>query len=257
LFSIKENKMLKTERQQYIINKLTQDKKVITSELALALNISEDTIRRDLNELENSNILKKVYGGGVQNPKFSSKSFTLDVIDEDLKIKIATKALSLLRDEQVIIMSGGSTNLVFASLIPAHLKITIYTYSLQIAMELSRHPNIDIIFIGGKMQKNAMVTIGMDVIKVLSKIKADICFIGTSGININQGLTEIDYEVATVKRAMIDSSDQVVSMFVSSRLNIKMPHVVCNLSKLDTIVTDLDPQDTILQEYHKAGLKIK
>lgn len=91
-----------------------------------------------------------------------------------------TKALSLLHDDQVIIMSGGSTNLVFAKLIPANLKATIYTYSLPIAMQLSQHPNIDLIFIGGKMQKNAMVTIGMDVIQVVSKIKADICFIGAS-----------------------------------------------------------------------------
>ncbi|WP_431244194.1 DeoR/GlpR family DNA-binding transcription regulator [Flavobacterium sp. P21] len=164
--------------------------------------------------------------------------------------------MSLLSDDQVIIMSGGSTNLVFAKLIPADLKATIYTYSLPIAMQLSQHPNIDLIFIGGKMQKNAMVTIGMDVIQVVSKIKADICFIGASKINIKQGLTEIGYEISIVKKAMIEASDKVVSMFSSDKLDTKMPHGVCELTKLDTIVTDLDPNDDKLEEYRKSGVLI-
>jgi len=204
--------------------------------------------------LDNKKLLEKVYGGAIQITEKSVDIFNIDINAEDEKKQIVTKALSLLHDGQVIIMSGGSTNLVFAKLIPSNLKATIYTYSLPIAMQLSQHPNIDLIFIGGKMQKNAMVTIGMDVIQVLSKIKADICFIGASSINVKQGLTEIGYEVSIVKKAMIDSSDRVVSMFSSDKLNKKMPHVVCELSQLDTIVTNLDPKDVILEEYRKSGV---
>lgn len=236
------------------MSKLAEEQKVVTADLALALDLSEDTIRRDLNELDNKKLLKKVYGGAIQITEKSVDVFNIDISAEDEKKQIVTKALSLLHDGQVIIMSGGSTNLVFAKLIPSGLKATIYTYSLPIAMQLSQHPNIDLIFIGGKMQKNAMVTIGMDVIQVLSKIKADICFIGASSINVKQGLTEIGYEVSIVKKAMIESSDRVVSMFSSNKLNTKMPHVVCDLSQLDTIVTNLDPEDTRLEEYRKSGV---
>ncbi|KQW98586.1 DeoR/GlpR family DNA-binding transcription regulator [Flavobacterium sp. Root420] len=246
--------MLKAERHKYIMSKLAEEQKVVTTDLALALDLSEDTIRRDLNELDNKKLLKKVYGGAIQITEKSVDVFNIDISAEDEKKQIVTKALSLLHDGQVIIMSGGSTNLVFAKLIPSGLKATIYTYSLPIAMQLSQHPNIDLIFIGGKMQKNAMVTIGMDVIQVLSKIKADICFIGASSINVKQGLTEIGYEVSIVKKAMIESSDRVVSMFSSNKLNTKMPHVVCDLSQLDTIVTNLDPEDTRLEEYRKSGV---
>lgn len=98
------------------------------------------------------------------------------------------------------------------------------------------------------MQKNAMVTIGIDVIQVLSKIKADICFIGASSINVSQGLTEIGYEVSIVKKAMIASSDRVVTMFSSDKLDTKMPHGVCELHQLDTIVTELDPKDERLED---------
>lgn len=248
--------MLKAERHKYIMTKLIEDEKVVTADLALALHLSEDTIRRDLNELDRKKLLEKVYGGAIQITEKAVDVFDIVISAEEEKKRIVTKALSLLSDGQVIIMSGGSTNLVFAKLIPSDLKATIYTYSLRIAMQLSQHPNIDLIFIGGKMQKNAMVTIGMDVIQVLSKIKADICFIGASSINIKQGLTEIGYEVSIVKKAMIESSDKVVSMFASNKLNTKMPHVVCELNQLDTIVTELEPEDVRLEEYRKAGVFI-
>jgi DeoR/GlpR family transcriptional regulator of sugar metabolism len=248
--------MLKAERHKYIMTKLIEDQKVITADLALDLDLSEDTIRRDLNDLDDKNLLKKVYGGAIQTAEKPSDVFDIVITAEEEKMKIVSKALSLLHDGQVIIMSGGSTNLVFAKLIPSELKATIYTYSLPIAMQLSQHPNIDLIFIGGKMQKNAMVTIGMDVIQVLSKIKADICFIGASSINVKQGLTEVGYEVSIVKKAMIDSSDKVVSMFSSNKLNTKMPHIVCDINQLDTIVTDLDPEDSSLEEYRKLGVSI-
>ena len=248
--------MLKAERHKYIMTKLIEDQKVVTTNLALALALSEDTIRRDLNELDNKNLLEKVYGGAIQSAGKSVDVFDIVITAEEEKKKIVTKALSLLHDGQVIIMSGGSTNLVFSKLIPSDLKATIYTYSLPIAMQLSQHPNIDLIFIGGKMQKNAMVTIGMDVIQVLSKIKADICFIGASSINVKQGLTEVGYEVSIVKKAMIGSSDRVVSMFASNKLNTKMPHIVCDINQLDTIVTDLDPEDLRLEEYRKLGVLI-
>jgi len=238
------------------MGKLLEEQKVVTSELALVLDLSEDTVRRDLNELDSKQQLKKVYGGAILVSDKSDDVFNISINAEEQKKTIVTKALSLLHDGQVIIMSGGTTNLVFAKLIPANLKATIYTYSLPIAMQLSQHPNIDLIFIGGKMQKNAMVTIGIDVIQVLSKIKADICFIGASSIDTKQGLTEIGYEVSLVKKAMIEASDRVVSMFASNKLNTKMPHGVCELSQLDTIVTELDPEDYRLEEYRKSGVLV-
>lgn len=248
--------MLKAERHKFIMTKLLEDQKVVTTDLALALDLSEDTIRRDLNELDSKKLLEKVYGGAIQFVEKSTDVFQIAINAEEEKKKIVSKALSLLHDDQVIIMSGGSTNLVFAKLIPSDLKATIYTYSLPIAMQLSQHPNIDLIFIGGKMQKNAMVTIGMDVIQVVSKIKADICFIGASSISIKQGLTEVGYEVSIVKKAMIEASDKVVSMFSSDKLNTKMPHAVCDLSQLNTIVTELDPEDSSLEEYRKSGVLV-
>ncbi|MGO4904117.1 DeoR/GlpR family DNA-binding transcription regulator [Flavobacterium sp. W20_MBD1_R3] len=248
--------MLKVERHKYILGKLHENQKVSTIDLALELSISEDTIRRDLIELNKKGLLEKVYGGAFPVIDKPANIFDIAIVNRDKKDIIGNKALSLITDGQVIIMSGGTTNLAFAKLIPSDLKATIYTYSLPIAMQLSQHPNVELIFIGGKMQKNAMVTIGLDVVHVLSKLKADICFMGASSINVRLGLTEMGYEVSIVKKAMMQASDKVVTMVSSEKLNTKMPYVVSELNQLNTMITDLNPKNPILEEYIKAGVKV-
>ena len=248
--------MLKAERHKFIMDKLVEEQKVNTINLALDLNISEDSIRRDLNELNKKGLLEKVYGGAFPIIDKPTNIFDITIVNGDKKNSIGNKALSLIHDGQVIIISGGTTNLAFSKLIPNDLKATIYTYSLPIAMQLSQHPNVELIFIGGKMQKNAMVTIGMDVVQVLSKVKADICFMGSSSINVRLGLTEMGYEVSLVKKAMMEASDKVVCMVTSEKLNTKMPYLVCELNQLNTIITDLNPKNPILEEYVKAGVQV-
>lgn len=248
--------MLKAERHKIILAKIALEQKVSTIQLALDLNISEDTIRRDLNELNKKGFLEKVYGGAFPIVNKPANIFDITIVNKEKKNKIGQKALRLLADGQVIIMSGGTTNLAFARLIPTDFKATIYTYSLPIAMQLSQHPFIELIFIGGKLQKNAMVTIGMDVVQVLSKLKADICFMGSSSINVRTGLTEMGYEVSLVKKAMMKASDKVVCMVTSEKLNTKMPYVVCEINLLNIIITDLNPAIPMLDEYVKAGVKL-
>ena len=248
--------MLKAERQKFIMTKIALEQKVNTITLALDLSVSEDTVRRDLNELNKKGLLEKVYGGAIPIAEKPTSVFDLVVVNGDKKDIIGHKALSLIADGQVIIMSGGTTNLAFTKLLPPDLKATIYTYSLPIAMQLAQHPSVEVIFIGGKLQKNAMVTIGMDVVQVLSKLKADICFMGSSSINVRLGLTEMGYEVSLVKKAMMEASDNVVCMATSEKLDTKMPYVVCELNQLNIIITDLNPDAPILEEYAKAGVQL-
>jgi DeoR/GlpR family transcriptional regulator of sugar metabolism len=94
------------------------------------------------------------------------------------------------------------------------------------------------------------------VLQVLAKIKADICFMGVSSIDSKQGLTEMGYEVSIVKKAMIESAEKVITMFTSDKLNTRKPHVVCDLTRLDTIITDLNPDDISLEEFRKSGVII-
>ncbi len=248
--------MKKKERQKQIVHNVMLNRKVTSLELSLSLNVSEDTIRRDLNELDAKGMLAKVHGGAVSTIQRLYHYNEDAVFNKDKKKSIALKALTLLEDGMVIIMSGGTTNLMFARIIPKHLNATVYTYSIQIAMQLSEHPNIEIILIGGRIQKKSMVTLGIDVYKVLANIHADICFVGASGITPNQGITDEGYEIAQIKQQMIYSSDKVVSLITSNKLNVRHNYSVCPLSEIDVIVTDLENNNIDISEYINAGIKI-
>ena len=191
--------MLKQERHQIILDELKINRKVLSAILSNDLQVSEDTIRRDLKELEAQQLLYKVHGGAlsIENKIASYKERC--IADLDKKQQIAKKAVNLIHDGQVIIMSGSSTNRELAKLIPPSINATIFTYSLPIALQLTEHPKVEVIFIGGKLNKSAQVTVGIDVMNSLSKLRADICFMGTDGLNLERGMTESDWELAHIK----------------------------------------------------------
>lgn len=251
-----QGNMLKNERHKYILHNLQMYNKVLSSDLSDQLKVSEDTVRRDLKELSDKGRLIKVHGGAL------SKSYHLYTYQEnniyahDKKIKIARKAAKLLKNGQTIIMSGGTTNLELARILPPDLKATIFTYSLPIALQLTEHPSIEVIFIGGKLLKNSQVTIGMDVIKTLSEIRADLCILGTTSIDEKAGITEIDWEVTKVKQAMIEASGQVISLIISEKLGTRQRFTVCDLKSIHTLITDLDPKKKPLSPYNDTKLNI-
>jgi len=218
--------MKKKERQQKVVDEVSINRQVSSTFLAEKLNVSEDTIRRDIKELDKKGLLTKVHGGAISTMQ-KLYHYNEDVIyKREEKVVIAKKAITLVEDGMVIIMSGGTTNLMLAKLFPKNLKATIYTYSLPIAMQLAEHATIETIFIGGRIQRNSMVTTGIDVIQYLSNITANLCFIGVSAFNAEQGITGEGYEVALVKKAMIDSSERNVYLSTSNKLNIRLNYTL-------------------------------
>lgn len=248
--------MLKRDRQQKIIDIVRNSRKVTSKFLAEALKVSEDTVRRDLNELDKKGLLNKVHGGAISGIQ-KLYHYNEDLIfNKENKAAVAKKAVSLIEDGMVIIISGGTTNLVLAKLFPKNIKATVYTYSLPIALQLTEHPLIEIIFMGGKIQKKSMVTTGMDVIQFLSKIRADICFMGVSGFDTSHGITDEGYEVSLIKKSMIHASEQIVYLATSNKLNIRHSFDVCNIKEIDKVVTDLHPNNPDLKAYVDAGINL-
>jgi len=248
--------MLRKERHHYILQKIRLDSKVVSSDLSSELKVSEDTIRRDLRELSTNGAILKVHGGAIAANKHIFQYRKEEIIDYELKQVIAQKAIPLIKDNSVIIMSGGTTNLELASMLPQALKATVYTYSLPIAMQLTEHPNVELIFIGGKMQKSAQVTIGIDVVSAINNIRADFCFLGVSGLEVNTGLTETDWEVAHIKKAMITISQKTILLSTASKLGIVQKHLIENTENLDLIITEVSPEDERVKVFSKRGIQI-
>jgi len=248
--------MLKQERHQFILKKLKLNRKVLSVGLSKELAVSEDTVRRDLKELESKHLLYKVHGGALP---LENKLLTYNERSEsdlDKKNIIAKKAVKLIHDGQVIIMSGSTTNLELAKIIPPKINATVFTYSLPIAMQLSQHPSIEVIFIGGKLNKSAQVTVGIDVVNSISSIRADICFMGIGGIDIHRGMTEPDWEVAHIKKSMIQVSDYVAAMCISTKIMEVKRYSVVPIDSIDAIISDFELTNEIFQEFKDKGLTI-
>ena len=142
------------------------------------------------------------------------------------------------------------------SLMPPDLGITVFTYSLSVAMRLSDHPKIDVIVLGGKLMKNALVTSGSDMIKYISEIRADACFLSASGIDLDTGLMEIDWDVCQFKKAILEASDRSVIMSTKEKIGTKQRFLVSPLNNIHTLITEESPDHPDLLAYKKRGLQL-
>ncbi|MCC9136753.1 DeoR/GlpR family DNA-binding transcription regulator [Pontibacter silvestris] len=240
--------MLKEERQAFIIKQINLHNKVLSSDLSTQLNVSEDTIRRDLHELAEGGKILKVHGGAL------SKSFHYpfqqsEVYAKESKKEIAKKALQLIQEEMVLLVGGGTTMIEVARMIPESLKCTFFTVSPLVALELAERSNINVILIGGQLSKNSHINIGAQVINQLSEIRVDLCFLGTNGLSLADGVTDSDWEVVQVKKAMIKSAKRTAIMSIAEKLNSIQNMRVCNLNAIHYLITDLKPSDPALAEY--------
>ncbi len=243
--------MLKEERQAYIIHQINLHNKVLSSDLSVQLNVSEDTIRRDLNELAENGKVIKVYGGAL------SKSFQYpfhenDVYAKDSKKLIAKKAIGLIQNGMSVLAGGGTTMLELARLIPESLQCTFFTISPLVALELSERTHADVILIGGKLSRNTNISIGSQVVNQLSEIKVDLCLLGTNSLSLEDGVTDSDWEVVQIKKAMIRCSAKTCILSISEKLNSVQKMRVCNLNAISHLVTDLDPDHPKLDGFRKT-----
>ena len=248
--------MLKEERHNFIINQIKLRNRVLLTDLSSQLNVSEDTIRRDLKYLDKNGKVKKVHGGAVSASPHAYRPIERDIYAHESKSIIAQKAHALLKEGQVILMTGGTTNLEFARLFPRHIKATVFTPSLPIAMQLLEHANVETVFVGGRLSHEAQIALGGETIMTITKIQADLCFLGTSYFDLVSGLTEFDWEVVQLKRAMLRAAKKKIAMTITEKIHSVQRYKVCEASQIDTLITELDPDDSFLDPFRKLGLEI-
>lgn len=248
--------MLKKERQAFILHQVNLHNKVLSSSLCTEIKVSEDTIRRDLQELSEEGKVIKVHGGALSH-SFNQVYFpTNGVYSQNQKQIIAKKAISLITNGMFVLTSGGTTIIEMARSLPPQLRATFISGSIPAILEYMHHPNIEVILIGDKISKNSKITVGSEAIAKIRQMKADICFLGTNAIDAEHGITDNDWEVVQLKKAMIESSKMVVCLSIAEKINSAQPIKVCGLDEIDLLITELSPDDPALQPYVDAGVKV-
>jgi len=248
--------MLKEERHQYILNCIGKDTRIYVTALSSELGVSDDTLRRDLSELEQKGLLTKVHGGAIAKSGISIEFTDRLKTAVASKQQMAAKVIPLFKEGDIILMDGGTSNLEIARQLPFGLKLSVYTNSFPIVNALYDHPDIDLIFLGGKVFPSSQVTVGVSVFQALLTIHPDWVIIGISDIHPEKGLTSPDREEAMIKRFMIERGKKRIVLADSYKLNTARSYHVASLGDMDYIVTENDKVDYIKQNWPDYSSKI-
>lgn len=248
--------MLKEERHTWIMRQINLHNKVLSTDLSQQLRVSEDTVRRDLKELAKSGKILKVHGGAIGKSFHYPSHLNSEIYALEAKQIIAEKAISLLENDMVILTGGGTTMIEMAKKIPDTLHATFFTISPLVGLTLANHANLKVIGIGGELSKNSNVHIGPSVINQLTDLKMDLCLLGANGLSIQEGMTDSDWSVVQVKRAMIHSSEKLAILSIAEKLNSAQRMKVCDLNLIDYLITELPVDHLLLSDYHRSDLEL-
>jgi DeoR/GlpR family transcriptional regulator of sugar metabolism len=241
--------MLTEERRELILERLRSDGKVVAAELSSSLAVSPDTVRRDLRELADAGLLRRVHGGALPYSVRREQA-------PAAKAAIARATARLLRSGQVIILDAGTTTLEVARSLPADLEATVITNSPPIAVALTEHPRIDVTVLGGSLDKNVHAVVGAAAIETLRSVRADVLILGVCSLHPEVGITVMDLEESHVKRAMIANSAEVVAVSSADKLGSAAPYVVAPLDELTYLVTERSVPEDSLAQYTALGVEV-
>lgn len=221
---------------------------ITIKDLAALLNVSEMTVRRDCARLADQGLIKQVYGGVTSRASDEPSSYTVSYeLDKNITIKekIARKAMSLLKPNEVFFLDSGTTVATMARLLPPQSSYTIITSSFLALESLVNLEYSSIICPGGKYLHNPQVLCDQGTATALRRYRAGKCFIGVTGFDINHGITCGYFEDVPLKQAMLDCSKERILLTDSSKFNTVSTCVFTDITTFSTIITD----DGIPQAY--------
>jgi DeoR/GlpR family transcriptional regulator of sugar metabolism len=245
--------MLTQQRKAHILTVLRRDGQVVAKALSQELDLSEDTIRRDLRELASEGRLQRVHGGALPASPAIAAFATRQTLATDGKAAIGRAAAGMIRPGQVVFVDGGTTAIQLVRHLPPELVATIVTHSPHIAVELVDHPTITVEIIGGRLFKHSVVATGASAIESIGRIRADICFMGVTGVHPDIGLTTGDAEEAAVKRALCRFAAETVVLASGEKIGAASPYVIVPLAEVGTIIVEAATPAAVLDSCRARG----
>lgn len=243
------------ERQQSIVAEARRSGRVEVAALADQLDVTTETIRRDLTALERQGVLRRVHGGAipVERLGFEPGLDTRAAAQTDEKERIAKAAIAELPTEGAILIDAGTTTARFAELLPVDRELTVITNSLPIAMSLSARPTITLLMIGGRIRGRTLAAVDTWALQALRDTYVDIAFVGANGVSARRGLTTPDQTEAATKAAMIASARRTVVLVDHTKLGVDHLARFGSLDEVDTLVTDAGADPEIVFDIEAAG----
>lgn len=229
--------MLTSSRKAMLLARLAQDGQLAVTPLATEFGLSEDTVRRDLRELAAMGKLVRVHGGAVAiSPTHQPLAVRHNMHGVE-KAQLARAGADLIHDGAIVILDGGTTHLELACAVPPERKCTIVTHSPAVAASFERHTGVEIILVGGRLFRHSMVAMGAETAEAFGRLKADLLFLGVTGLHPEVGLTTGDSEEAALKRVMMKAAGETVVLATADKINCASPWSIAPIMGLSTLMT--------------------
>lgn len=244
------------QRQALIKTRLMQDGRVVCTQLAAELAVSEHTIRRDLQELANQGLCKKVYGGAVNALHAPASLAERIQTSGDAKQRVGQACALLLKDGGCVFVDAGSTNMAVAKALSQQRALTFVTHVAEIAVELLKLTNCDVILLGGKLNKKIGASVGPGTIRQLETMYFDQCLLGACALDPEEGVTVFDYDDAELKRMIVKRSSEVIIAVTQDKLGTVAKHRVITANEISTLVVEGGSATGILSKLEQLKINI-
>ncbi|MFY0254782.1 DeoR/GlpR family DNA-binding transcription regulator [Chitinophaga sp. 30R24] len=246
------------ERHKYILNKLHEKGYVNVLELCKELDVSGVTIRKDLQLLEDKSLLFRSHGGAtIHNPYTIDKPVNeKENIHRDEKNLIGQTAAVQIVSNDAIIMASGTSVLALAKHIQAKGHLTVISAALNVALELLRHPNIEVIQLGGSLRSSSTSVTGLYAEKILENFSCSKLFLGVDGIDIEFGLTTTNIMEAQLNQKMIATAQKTIVLADSSKFGKRGFGRICSIEDIDEVITDNGIPTHTVKRMEDMGVKV-
>lgn len=231
------------ERRKKILELLNEKGQVYVQELSKEFEVSEVTIRNDLDQLEKKNMLVRARGGAMRNENSVGVDYRLsdkDKLHFEEKSRIGKCAAKLINDRDTIIIDSGTTTMEVVKNLPDVKELNVVTNALNIVNQLvmQNNPNVNIIMLGGYLRRNSLSLVGPLADRNLMNLFVDKVFLAVDGFDIRLGIYTPNIEEAYLNQKMIDVAKEVILVADSSKFQRKSMVFICETNRIHTVVTD-------------------
>jgi DeoR family fructose operon transcriptional repressor len=252
--------VLAAERRTRILDELRGVRVVSTEELARSLNVSGETIRRDLTGLEQQGLLARVHGGAAlaqSRPAGEEAAFAERAASEsEAKEHIGRAAAALVKPGQAIVIDVGTTAARVARALPLDLTATVATCSLLAAIELAEHPNLEVLVCGGRLRRGDLALSNSIAQAFFADFNPDIAFLGSGGVDGEAGLTDFHLDEAIVRKTIVKNAAACYVLADATKFGRVARHRVTGWEALTGLITDREPPASIRASITGAGGRI-
>ncbi|MFC0214555.1 DeoR/GlpR family DNA-binding transcription regulator [Paenibacillus chartarius] len=249
--------MLVAERYEKIVSLVNERGAIRVSELSEIFQVTEETIRRDLDRLEQAGRLRRSHGGAVSvKESYSEIPYTeREIAYAEEKKRMAQAAIKLIGPRDRILLDASTTAWYMASEVPDDT-LTVLTNSIKVATELSGKEKIEVISTGGLLAQRSLSFVGPLAERSLESYHVSKLFLSCKGIHLERGISESHELQARIKQKMISIADQVILLADSSKFGVKAFTHVADLSEVDVIVTDRHIPKDVLEQLQDRGITV-